>query len=207
MDGGIRAWWWGSNRKSGAEAPHSKLPAVERLGGGEAADPDAGSGGLAEMHGMAGGTKGEGLVIFAFQDFEFGGGAQMEAVEEFEEAFVLFVDAEDFGAFAGAEFGEENGTVFAQFGDAAAKGHTVGTGFVCGETLHEESFDLGRDGVLHAFGFGVGFGPGEADDFGEEHFGELMAKHEVPGNFASLGSEEDASTALDLDVAIAGHAL
>jgi len=131
----------------------------------------------------------------------------MEAFEEFEEAFVLFIDAEDFGGFAGAEFGEENGAVFAQFGDAAPHGDAVRTGFVAGETLHEERFDLRRNGVLHALGFGVGFGPGEADNFGEEHFGKLMAKHEVPGDFASVGGEEDTSTTLDLDVAIAGHTL
>jgi hypothetical protein len=40
--------------------------------------------------------------------------------------------------------------------------------------------------MLEALGFGVGFRPGQANDFGEEHFSELMAKHESAGDFAAF---------------------
>jgi len=44
-------------------------------------------------------------------------------------------------------------------------------------------------------------------DFGEKHFGELVAKREMLGNFAALGGEKNTSTPLNFDVAIASHAL
>ena len=75
-----------------------------------------------------------------------------------------------------------------------------------GETFDEERFDFRRDGVLEAFGFRVRFGPRNADDFGEKHFRELMAEHEVLGDFAALGGEQDLAIALNLDVAVARHA-
>ena len=72
--------------------------------------------------------------------------------------------------------------------------------------MSEERFDFRRDGVLEALGFRVGFGPRKADDFGEKHFGELMAEHEVLGDFAAFGGEQDLATALNFDVAVARHA-
>ena len=61
--------------------------------------------------------------------------------------------------------------------------------------------------MFETFGFIVSFGPGEADDFGEEHFGELMAQREALGYFAAFAGEIDAAGAIDFDVAIASHAL
>ena len=60
--------------------------------------------------------------------------------------------------------------------------------------------------MLHPFGFGVGPGPGQADDFGEKHFGELVTQHEVLRKFAALRGELDGAATLDFDMAVAGHA-
>ena len=94
----------------------------------------------------------------------------MEIFEEIEEAFVLFVNGKDCGGITGLELGEEDATLFAKLRDTAADGDAVGAGFAIRETFEKKGFDFGRDGVLEALGFGVGFGPGETDDFGEKHF-------------------------------------
>jgi hypothetical protein len=138
---------------------------------------------------LGGDAEGEGFVVAALEDFDFVGGKKVEVFEEVKEALILFVDGEDDGGIAGMEFGEENAAVLAKLCDAAADGDSVGTGFAAGETFYEQGFDFGRDSVFEALGFGVGFGPRKADDFGEEHFGELMAKHKALGEAAALGGE------------------
>jgi len=119
------------------------------------------------MDGLAGDEEGEGFVVAAQEDLEFGGRVEMEFLEEFEEAFVFLVDAENFGGFAGAEIGERDAALLAELHDAAVDGHAVGARFAIGEAFEEQGFDFGRDGVLHALGFRVGLGPGETDHFGE----------------------------------------
>ena len=158
------------------------------------------------MDGLVGHAEGESFVVAALKDIECCGGEQVEVLDELEEAFVLFVDAEDFGGVAGAKFGEKDAALLAKLGDTTVQGNAMRAGLVIGKALKEKSFDFGRDGVLHALGFGVGFGPGETDDFGEKHFGELMAEHEMLGNFAAFGGEMDLAAAMDFDVAVAGHA-
>jgi len=159
------------------------------------------------VDGFAGDEKGKGLVVTTLEDLELGGRMEMKILEEFEETFVFLVDAENFGAFFGPKVGEKDAALLAELGDAAVDGHAVGTGFATGETLEKQRFDFRGDGVLHALGFRVRFGPREADYFGEQHFGELMAEHEALRDAASLGGELDGSAALDFDVAIASHAL
>jgi hypothetical protein len=131
----------------------------------------------------------------------------VQTVEEFEEAFIFFVDAKNFGGIVGAEFGEQDAALFAELRNAAVDGNAVRAGFVVGETLDEQGFDFGGDGVLHALGFGVRLGPRETDDFGEQNLGELVTNHEAVSEAAAFGSEKDASTTAHLDVTIAGHAL
>lgn len=155
---------------------------------------------------MASDTEGEGFVVAAFENFDFAGGEEVKILEKIEEAFVAFVDTKNCGGIAGVEFGEENAALLAKLREAAAEGNTVGAGFVRGETFDEESFDGRRDGVLEAFGFGVRLGPGNADDFGEQHFGELMAKHKMLGGFEALGGEMNLAATLHFDVTVAGHA-
>ena len=113
---------------------------------------------------MVGDAEREGFVVTALLDFDFAGGQQVETFKKIQEAFVFFVDPEDRGGLAGIEFGEED----------AAEWDAVRAGFVGGEAFQEQDFDFRGDSVLEAFGFGVGFSPGETDDFGEKHLGELV---------------------------------
>ena len=158
------------------------------------------------MHGVAGGAEGHGFVVLAFEDFDFCGGTKMEVFEKIEEAFFLFVDTNNFGGIVELQFRKKHRAFLAKLSESAAQGNPMRTGFVSSETLHEESFDFGGDGVFHALGFGMRFGPGEADDFREKHLGELVAEREMLGDFAALGGEKNASTALNFDVTIACHA-
>src|SRR5713226_4432029 len=64
----------------------------------EAADPDAGSGGFAEVQCAVGGAEGESFIVLAAGDGELGAGVEMQVVEEFQEFTIFFVDADDFGA-------------------------------------------------------------------------------------------------------------
>lgn len=122
------------------------------------------------MHGVASGTKGHGFVVFALEDFDFGGGAKMQAFEEFQEAFLFFVDTNNFGGVMKLQFGKKDSAFLAELRDSAAEGNSMGTRFVPREALHQEGLDFRRDSVFHALSFGVRFGPGQADDFREKHF-------------------------------------
>jgi hypothetical protein len=83
----------------------------------------------------------------------------MKVLEKFEEAFFLFLDTNNFGGIVKLQFGKKDRAFLAKLGESAAQGNAMRTGLVSREALHEESFDFGRDGVLHAFGFGMRFGP------------------------------------------------
>jgi len=131
----------------------------------------------------------------------------MQAFEEFEEAFFFFVYAKNFGRVVESQLGKRDSAFLAKLGESAAQGNSMRTGFVSREALHEQCFNFRGDGMLHALGFCMSFCPGQADDFREKHFGELVAEREVLGDFAALGGEKNPSTAFDLDVAIASHAL
>jgi len=61
--------------------------------------------------------------------------------------------------------------------------------------------------VLQSLSFRMGFGPRNANDFGKKHFGKLMAKHEFLGDLVALGGEKDMPAPLNLNVAVARHAL
>lgn len=158
------------------------------------------------MDGFAGDEKSERLVVAALEDLELGRRMEMEILEEFEEALVFLVDAENLCGFIGPKVGEKDATLLAELGDAAVDGHAMGTSFAVGEAFEEQRFDFRGDGVLHTLGFRVRFGPGEANDFGQEHLRELMAEHEVLREPAPFGGEVNCAAALDSDVAIASHA-
>ncbi len=64
-----------------------------------------------------------------------------------------------FSGIVKLQFGKKDRAFLAKLGESAAQGNAMRTGFVSREALHEESFDFGGDGVLHAFGFGMRFGP------------------------------------------------
>jgi hypothetical protein len=156
---------------------------------------------------LVGDAEGEGFVVTALLDFDFAGGQQMETLKKIQEAFVLFVDTEDRAGITGVEFGEEDAALFTKLGEAAAERDAMRAGFVGCEAFQEQDFDFRGDRVLEALGFGVGFSPGETDDFGEKHLGELVTQHEVLGDFAAFFREKNCSAALNFDMAVAGHAL
>jgi hypothetical protein len=174
--------------------------------GREAADPDAGRGGFAEMESTVGGAKGERFIVFATGYGNLCSGVEMEAIEEFEKFSVFFVDTNDFGTFVGLQIREQDSTLFAKLREASAKGDAVrARPFVC-EALEEKSFYFRRDGMFEAFGFVVGFGPGEADDVGEKHFGKLVAEGHVFCDGAAFAREIDVAVAGNGDEVIAAHA-
>jgi hypothetical protein len=156
---------------------------------------------------VTGGAESHGFVVLALEDLDFCGRTEMEIFEKIEETFLLFIDANNFSGIVELQFGKKDGAFLAKLSESAAQGNAMRTGFVSRETLHEESFDFGRDGVFHALGFGMSFSPREADHLGEKHFGELVAQGEMLGDFAALGGEKNATAALNFDVTIAGHAL
>src|SRR5579862_17412 len=123
-------------------------------------DPDAGSGGFAEMDGAACDAEGEGLVVLAFGDDHLSARMKVQAIEKFEELAVFFVHADDFGGFAGVEIGEQDGALFAELGEPTAEGNAVRAGLLACETFQEKRFNFGRDGVFETFGFVVSPGPG-----------------------------------------------
>lgn len=90
----------------------------------EAADPDALGGGFAEMDaaGAAGDGKRHGLVVLAAMDAQARAGAKMKVMEEFEEASVLFEDAQNIIGASHVNLGEPEGAVLApKIGHSAEK--------------------------------------------------------------------------------------
>ena len=81
------------------------------------------------------------------------------------------------------------------------------TGFFVGKTFQQKSFDLRRDGVFEALCFIVRFGPRQADNVGEQHFGELVTECHAFGNGAAFAREIDMAVASDRDEIIAAHTL
>src|SRR3984885_16148168 len=53
----------------------------------------------------------------------------------------------------------------------------------------EFGFEVGRDGVLEAFGFVVDLPPFHAEEFGEHAFDEVVAQRELAGDLAAGGGE------------------
>jgi hypothetical protein len=158
------------------------------------------------MDGAARDAEGEGFVVLAPGDSHQSAGMEVQAIEKFEELAVFFVHANDFGGFTGVEIGEQDGSLFAELGEAAAEGNAVGAGFFARETFEEEGFDFGRDGVLETLGFVVSLGPGEADDVGEEHFRELVPEGEASGDATAFASEVNTAIAGYADQIVAAHA-
>ena len=56
------------------------------------------------------------------------------------------------------------------------------------------------------FGFVVGFGPGEADNVGEEHFGELMTEDHAFGELTAFAGKIDAAGTIDANEVVAREA-
>ena len=107
------------------------------------ANPDARSGGLAEVHGFAGGAESHGFVVFAVEDFEMCSGMKAQAFEKFEKLRILFVDGDDFRFVFGTEVGEREGTLLAKFGDSATDRNAVGAGFLVAKAFEQESLNFG----------------------------------------------------------------
>ena len=173
---------------------------------GETADPDARSGGLAQVDGFSGGAKSHGFVVLAFFDAEFCAGTQMQAVKEFQKLAVFFVDADDFRGIFRAQFREQHDALFAKLRDSATNRNAMGATASVTEAFQKKGLDFGRDGMLEAFGFVVSFGPREADNVGEEHLGELMAKSHTLGELAALAGEVDAAGTIDANEVVAREA-
>jgi hypothetical protein len=124
-------------------------------GSGGAADPDAGGGGFAEMDGLRGDAEGEGFVVATLEDLNLVTGKEVKTLEEMEEPFVFFINAEDDSGIARVKFGEENTTEFAELRNAAANGDAVRTGLMVCKAFKKEGLDFRRNGVLQTLGFGV----------------------------------------------------
>ena len=79
---------------------------------------------------MAGDAEGQRFVVAALENIEFAGGEQVEILKEIEEAFVFFVDAENFRRIAGLQFGEKHAALFAKLRYAATDRDAVRARFV-----------------------------------------------------------------------------
>ncbi len=84
----------------------------------------------------------------------------MEVLQKFEESFFLLVDTNNFGGIVELQFGKKDRAFLAKLRESATQRNSMRTAFVSGETLHEQSFDFRGDGMLHAFGLSMRFGPG-----------------------------------------------
>ena len=69
---------------------------------------------FAEVNSVAGDAESQRFVVAALENFELAGGEQVEVLEKIEEAFVFFVDAENFGRIAGLQFGEKHAALLAE---------------------------------------------------------------------------------------------
>jgi hypothetical protein len=154
----------------------------------------------------AGGTESERFIVLAAGDGELRAGVEMEAVEEFEKFSIFLVNANDFGAFVGLQVGEKYSALLAELRETAAQWNAVRARFFVGESFEEKSFNFWRDGVFEALGFIMRFGPREAYDVGEQHFGELMAKGHAFRDTAAFAGEIDVAVARNRDEIVAAHA-
>jgi len=90
---------------------------------------------------------------------------------------------------------------------SAEEGDAVGAAAVAAEALQKEMDDFGGDAVLEAFGLFMRAGPREAEDLGEEFFGEAMAEDEMLRGSLPFGGELDAAIAAHMKITGMGHAL
>jgi len=66
----------------------------------------------------------------------------------------------------------------------------------------EFGFEVGRDGVLEAFGFVVDLPPFHAEEFGEHAFDEVVAQRELARDLAAGGGETKVAIGLNADQGI-----
>src|SRR5207302_9837582 len=99
------------------------------------------------MDGFSSGVKSHGFVVLALFDAEFCAGTQMQAVEEFQELAVLFVNANDFRGIFRAQFRKQHDALFAKLSNAAANRNAVGATASVTEAFQKKGLDFGRDGV------------------------------------------------------------
>lgn len=66
----------------------------------------------------------------------------------------------------------------------------------------EFGFEVGRDGVLEAFGFVVDLPPFHAEELGEHAFDEVVAQRELAGDLAAGGGETKVAIGLNADQSI-----
>lgn len=158
------------------------------------------------MHGVTGGAQRHGFVVLTLENFDLCARAQAKIFQKTQKTFILLIDAQNLRGFVGAKVGKKDAALLAELRNTAIDGDAVRTGFTISKALEQQCLDLRRYCVLHAFGFGVGFGPGKADDLSKQHFGKLVAKHEPLGKFAPLRGQQNVSATLYRDVPIAGHA-
>ena len=175
--------------------------------GSETTNPDAGSGGLAEVNSFAGCKQGHRFVVLAFFHCELCTGAKAKTIQKFEKLAVLFIDADDFGLVPRAKLGKRDNTLFAKLRDATANGHAMRATTPVAEALEKKLFDFGRNCVLEALGFVVRFGPGKTDNVRQKHFSQLMTQRHVLGQLAAFAGKVDTTQAIDADEVVASQAL
>ena len=157
--------------------------------------------------GAASDRNGHGFVVFALMDANVGAGAELEALQEFEELGIFFEDAQNFVGAGDFRVGQTHRAEFAaQLGHASEKRNAVGAADVAAEAFQQKVGDFGGNAVLEALGFFVGARPIDADHFGEKFFGEPVAQDKVLRDSLPFCGEGDAPVAHHAEVAGARHA-
>src|SRR3981189_3394061 len=139
--------------------------------GGEAADPDAGRRGLAEMNRLARCLQSHGFVVLAFFHADFRSWTEPQPFYKFQELSVLFIHANYFRFVFCAQVGEQNRALLAKLRNASADRNTVRATALATEPLEQQRFHFRRDRVLESLGFVMSFRPRKTDDVREQHFG------------------------------------
>lgn len=159
------------------------------------------------MHRVAVRAKSHRFIVLTFENFNSGGRAQSQTLQKFKELGVFFVDAENFRMLARAQIRQENGSLTAKLCNSSSHRHTVRTGPLVSETLEQQGLHFWRDAMFQAFRFVMGLRPGESDHFGQQHFGELVAKRQALCNLPSFSCQINSPGPFHADVAVARHPL
>lgn len=155
-------------------------------------DPDATGGGFAKVNGARAAWadfKGHGFVVFAAANANAGARAHTQSGDKGEEVWISLLHAKNFHAVPSNGLSEGKGApALAQMMQAANDGNAVGTAAFAAKAMKEQIHHVIGDAMFKALGFFVGPGPVQADDVGEQFFGEAVAKGEMFGACAAAGS-------------------
>lgn len=134
------------------------------VGGGE---PDALGGGATQRDVAGGGGESKGLIVVAFEDAQFCRGTNAAGFEELEQAAVTLINSTDGVGDAGLRISEQEQSAMTATGGAFHLTHVaVGADAAFAEFGEEFAFEIGRDGMLEAFGFVVNLPPFHAEELG-----------------------------------------